>query len=217
MIFSSSFLLCSKSPTVSWAILRSPSAFLLCFSSSPLLFLSLLTLSSISSRVCSSLTLMELRWLTLSSAACRSSDALDWFSETIFFSLLSLLITSSIVATSSDKDLIQWSLLVFSCSSFWRAISRSSISFLMIVMSPSIRFLSAVSSCLDRSSFASWRWYSASLSSLSALSAAALACLSWYTERLPCSDSNCLERALFSSSIFLLTSSSSLVTFRASS
>ena len=179
IMFSCSFLLLSRSATDSWASLSSPSAFLLCLSVSALWRFSLLTESSSSSRVCSSFDLIEFRWLTLSSAAWRSSAALDWFSEMDFFSLLSLLMTSSWAATSSLRERILWSLLVFSCSSFWRASSRSSMSFLMIPISPSILFLSAVSSCLDCSSWASLFCASTSCISMSALRAAALACLSW--------------------------------------
>ena len=95
MTLSSTFLVRSKSRTISWVTLRSPSTLRRSFSVwARVLFSRLKELSS-SSNVCSSLALMLLRWSTFSWAVSRSSLALAEFSPTCFFSLFSLLITSS--------------------------------------------------------------------------------------------------------------------------
>lgn len=85
--------------------------------------------SSSSSRVCSSLSLTLLRWLTLSSAAWSSSPVFWLTSPWFFFSLLSLLMSSSWWAISSFRFLIWWSFVALSCSDFCKFNSRSSISF----------------------------------------------------------------------------------------
>ena len=199
--FSSSFLLLSSSAMVSWVTFKSPSIFLLCFSMSARCLFSLPRESSNSSKVCSNLDLILLRCSTFSSAAWRSSDALALFSFICFFSLLSLLMTSSWFAISSLRCLMVWSLLVFSCSSFWIAISRSSISFLMISFCCSKDLLSCTACCLSCSKItkfspACWR-----RTSKSAFWAEALACLSVYSPRFPCSLSSWAMRAFFSSLI----------------
>uniref|UniRef100_A0A6B0V6D7 Secreted protein n=1 Tax=Ixodes ricinus TaxID=34613 RepID=A0A6B0V6D7_IXORI len=136
-----SFLFFSRSATASWASLRSPSTLRLFFSISPRAFFSRSRESSSSSRVCSSLAFTLFRWLTLSSVACRSSDVFWLASWRCFFSLFSLLMSSSWCWISSLRLRIWWSLVALSCSAFWSASSMSSMSFLRPEISPSSFFL----------------------------------------------------------------------------
>merc|ERR1719370_2059941 len=100
----------SKSAKASWVSFRSPSTFLLAFSTSPLTFFSLSRASSASSRACSSFPLTRDRWLHLSSAARMSSSTFWRPSAQLLFSLPSLVIMSPWCAISSFRVLI-WSSL----------------------------------------------------------------------------------------------------------
>ena len=116
IVWASSLLILSKSFADSCVSLRSPSTFLLSFSTSPLFFFSLSSLSSVSSRSCSSLPLTLLRWLHLSSFAWTSSSVFWRESPTPRFSFWSLHTMVSWWTISSFKVLIWPSLVILSSS-----------------------------------------------------------------------------------------------------
>jgi len=175
---SRSLLALSRSATVSWAILRSPSTFLFCFSRVALDFFSLSKPPSSSPRVDSSLDLTEARCSTFSLADTMSSLDLDWVSAMCFFSLFSLFITSSCSAISSPSTLMVWSRLPFSNSTFEMASSMSSISFLTTPMDPLWALTSAANAILLASSLERTACCVFSSASVAAFWATALACLS---------------------------------------
>jgi len=106
----------SRSETASWVNLRSPSIFLLAFSTSPLTFFSRSNASSDSSRACSSFPFTLERWLHLSSAAWISSSVFCLPSPTDLFSLPNFVIMSDWCEISSLRVLIWSSLSALSCS-----------------------------------------------------------------------------------------------------
>merc|ERR1712183_1016852 len=99
------------------------------------------------------------------------------------------------------------SLLVFSCSSFWMAISKSSMSFLMTMLSPSSSFFCWVASILACSISISLFPASTSATSKSFSAAHDFCRRSVYSPKLPCSDSSCVINAFFSSCNSLHSSS----------
>jgi len=124
----SSAFMRSKSETVSWVNFKSPSTFLLSFSTSPLDFFSRSKLSSASSKLCSSLAFTRDKWLQRSSIVWMSSSVFWRDSWAPFFSRPNLEIISFWCSISSLHVRIWSSLSALSDSAAPRRPSKDLIS-----------------------------------------------------------------------------------------